>query len=103
LVAASWLLSSSDRSEALKVLKTLQGSKRIEVRSFAEMLRWRTATPPQVIESAKGWRKKIDQLPMVWQPGPTKTLIDKFRSAGLTDLSKQLQWSSELTPIHPHP
>jgi len=46
LVAASWLLSSSDRSEALKVLKTLQGSKRIEVRSFAEMLRWRTATPP---------------------------------------------------------
>ena len=103
LVAASWLLSSRNRSESLAVLAALTKSERTEISTFAEVLRWRAATPPEVIESAKGWQQAVDRMPMVWQVGPTKTLIDKFQSAGLTDQANRLKWSMELTPIHPSP
>ena len=33
----------------------------------------------------------------------TETLIDKLRSAGQADEADRLQWSLDLTPIHPHP
>ncbi len=103
LVAASWLLSSPDRSQALAVLDALTANQRSEVRMLAAVLRWRAATPPRVIEEAKSWQATVERLPLVWQVGPTKTLIDKLRSAGLTDEAAHWQWSLDLTPIHPHP
>ncbi len=104
LVAASWLLSSSpDRNQASAVLKKLQTQDRADIARLAEILLWRTATPPQVIESAESWQSKVDALPMVLQIGPTETLIDKLRSASQSDAADRLQWSLELTPIHPHP
>ena len=101
LVAASWLVSTSQRSEAVGALDSLKRNERPEVRAFAETLHWRTATPPQVTELSNLWQQQVDRMPMVWQAGPTKTLIDKLRSAGLSDRAKPLLWSQELTPIHP--
>lgn len=103
LVAASWLLSSPDRSSASAVLKKLQTQDRSDIAQLAEILLWRTATPPQVIERVQDWQRKVDALPMVLQIGPTETLIDKLRSAGQADQADRLQWSLDLTPIHPHP
>jgi hypothetical protein len=103
LVAASLLLSSSNRSAAVASLKSLERSQRPEVRALSAVLQWRTATPPQVVELANVWQDRVDRMPMVWQTGPTKTLTDKLQSAGLGDRAKPLQWSGQLTPIHPHP
>ena len=103
LVAASWLLSSPDRRQAAGALKQLSTHDRPEIQQLADVLLWRTATPPQVIESAEQWQAKLDQLPMVLQVGPTKTLVNKLQSAGQTAAANQLQWSLDLTPIHPAP
>lgn len=103
LVAASWLLSSPDRGPATAVLKKLQTQDRADIAGLAEILLWRIATPPQVVASAQSWQNKVDALPMVLQIGPMQTLIDKLRSAGQASAAESLQWSLDLTPIHPHP
>ena len=103
LVAASWLLSSPARNQASAVLTKLQTQDRADIARLAEILLWRTATPPQVIESAESWQSKVDALPMVLQIGPMGTLIEKLRSAGQSDAAERLQWSLDLTPIHPRP
>jgi hypothetical protein len=100
LVAASWLLSSPARSQATAVLNGLKGHDRTTIAALAEVLLWRTATPPQVIESSRTWQTQIDALPIVLQTGPTKTLIDKLRAAGQSDQAQRLEWSLELVPIH---
>jgi len=102
LVAASWLLSSPDRNQATAVLKQLEVQQPAEIAALAEILLWRTATPPQVIQSASDWQSQLDRLPMVLQTGPTMTLIDKLQSAGQTDAADHLQWSLDLTPIQPY-
>lgn len=56
-----------------------------------------------MIESAESWQSKVDALPMVLQIGPMGTLIEKLRSAGQSDAAERLQWSLDLTPIHPRP
>lgn len=98
LAAASWLLSSPDRAQAIAVLNGLKGSQRTRIAALAEALLWRTAAPPQVIESARDWQEQLDALPMALQTGPTRTLIDKLRTAGQADAAERLQWSLELTP-----
>jgi len=102
LVAASWLLSSPQRNQALAALKQLESHPRKEIARFARVLSWRVATPPEVIESSRDWEKSIDSLPMVWQTGPLTLLIDKLRSANQLDDANRLRWSLELTPIQPH-
>ena len=101
LVAASWLLSSPTRSQAISTLQSLKAGPRTEIASLAEVLLWRTATPPQVKQLYREWQKKVDALPMALQTGPMRTLVDKLQSAGLDDEAKHLQWSLELTPIQP--
>lgn len=101
LVAASWLLSSPDRNQAIDVLKALQQDTRVEISRLAEVLLWRTTPPPQVGDAAVQWQQRLDALPMVLQPGPTKTIIDKLNSAGLSERAEPLQWSLELVPIRP--
>lgn len=103
LVAASWLISSPHRSQAVDALKQLRSHPRAELARLADVLLWRTATPPQVIESSENWQRKIDALPMVLQTGPTRTMVDKLRASGQSDAAEHLQWSLDLTPIHPAP
>ncbi len=102
LVAASWLLSSPQRNQAMVVLKQLETQKRKEIAKFARILSWRAASPPEVIESSADWEAAIDSLPMVWQTGPLTMLIDKLRSANQLESANRLRWSLELTPILPH-
>ncbi len=102
LIAASWLLSSPKRSEAIAVLKRLESQPRPNLARFARVLTWRAASPPEVIESADDWEGSIEKLPMVLQTGPLTLLVDKLRAAGESDRAERLRWSLELTPIHPH-
>ncbi len=101
LVAASWLLSSRDRNQAMAAIEKLRADDRPNVARFAEILSWRTATPPRVAENARAWRTKVESLPIPLQTGPTQTLIDKFRSAELVDQAEILQWSLDLIPTEP--
>ncbi len=104
LVAASWLLSSKERSQATEILKTLAAdSSRPTIASLAQCVLWRTATPPQVKQSYQQWQDRVEALPMVLQTGPMVTIAEKLRSTGLSDASQAMAWSLELTPIHPHP
>lgn len=96
LVAASWLLFGSDRNSAQGALKNLQASQRSEIAALAEILLWRTATPPEVQQMHAKWESKINRLPMVLQDGPMQTLIDKLQAAGIKEKAKHLRWSLEL-------
>ena len=102
LVAASWLLSSPQRNQAIAILKQLESQDRKEIVRLARILSWRAASPPEVLESSSGWEAAIDSLPMVWQTGPLTLMIDKLRSANQIEAANRLRWSLELTPIHPH-
>ena len=103
LVAASWLLSTTDRNIAEPVLRRLSAdSQRPIVARLATIVAFRAASPPEVIEGADVWQKKVDALPMVLQSGPTSTLVEKFQRAGLTSRAKKLQLSLELTPVIPN-
>ena len=101
LVAASWLLSSADRTQAISTLKDLTRDSRIEIARLAEVLLWRTTPPPEVADLASQWQNRLETLPMALQTGPTQTIIDKLKAAGQSEAAKRLQWSLELTPIQP--
>ena len=101
LVAASWLLSSSERNQAVTLLKALEKEPRVEIARLAEVLLWRATPPPQVADLASQWQTRLDALPMALQTGPTRTLIDKLTAAGQTERADQLKWSQNLTPIQP--
>jgi hypothetical protein len=104
LVAASWLLSSAGRTNAMKALKLVSlDSSRPVIAKLAETLLWRTATPPQVKENASEWLQALEALPIVLQTGPMVTLAEKFQSAGLNVEAKQLRLSLELIPPIPYP
>ncbi|MFK8113568.1 MAG: hypothetical protein AB8B91_15310 [Rubripirellula sp.] len=94
LVAASWLLSSPDRKNALTVLQQLKTAERKDIAALAEVLLWRAATPPQVNEASGAWEKRIDHLPMVLQAGPIETLVDKLQAAGQSKRAKFLQMTN---------
>jgi hypothetical protein len=102
LVAASWLLSSPQRRQAITTLKQLEAEPRKEIARFARILSWRTATPPEVIASSDDWQNAIESLPLVWQTGPLTLLVDKLRSANQLETANRIRWSLELTPIQPH-
>jgi len=103
LVAASWLLSSPVRAQAKQTLNQLAiDNKRPAIARLAEILVWRTATPPEVKENAAAWQAKVDALPIAVQTGPLRTLIEKFDSAGLEQQAKRLRLSLELTPVIPN-
>ncbi|MGI9469926.1 MAG: hypothetical protein ACR2NZ_00240 [Rubripirellula sp.] len=101
LVAASWLLSASDRNQAITTLKSLEQHPRVEIARLAEVLLWRITAPPQVADLATQWQARLDALPMALQTGPTKTVINKLRAAGQSERADQLKWSLEVTPIQP--
>ena len=104
LVAASWLLTSPARSDAARMLSQLSSdAKRPVIAKLAELVLWRTATPPQVAENANRWSQQLDALPVVLQTGPKLTLAEKFAAAGLQQEAKQLKLALELTPAIPFP
>tara|TARA_R110002049_G_scaffold4601_5_gene32384 strand:+ start:538120 stop:538989 length:870 start_codon:yes stop_codon:yes gene_type:complete len=104
LVSISWQLRSLGGERALAMIDRLtQDASSVEVKQLAEVLRWRLATPREVIANADKWQAHVDALPMVLQVGPTLTLIEKFEAAGLADRAERLKLSLKLTPPFPHP
>lgn len=100
LVAASWLLSSPDRGQGVAIINELKQDPRVEIAQLAEILSWRTATPPQVGQSSRTWEKRIEALPMALQTGPSRLLANKLQASGQEDAAKRLQWSLDLTPVY---
>lgn len=104
LVAASWLLSSPSRSQAVAVLRSLEReANRDSIASLARMLLWQVVPPPEVASQVDTWQAELDSLPMTLQTGPTLTLIGKLNSSSQSEPAKLLEQSLELTPIYPHP
>ena len=103
LVAASWLLSTSDsRKRAITALNGLQvEDKRPIIARLAEAVLWRAAPPPEVLTSSNTWQQRINQFPMVLQTGPTKTLAVVCERAGLKEEATKLKLSLELMPMTP--
>ena len=102
LVAASWLLSSPQRDKAIAALDRLVlENQRPVVARLAEIVRWRSATPPQIKQQADQWQARVAELPIVLQNGPNQTLIDRFQTAGLKPRAEKLRLSRELNSVAP--
>ena len=102
LVAASWLLSSTDRKQGLQAIKELVKDPETsnEISQLARILSWRVTPPPQVAALRIEWEKQIDALPMAIQTGPTRLLMNKLQTSGQAEEAKRLKLSLELTPIY---
>ncbi|MDA8743128.1 hypothetical protein N9N28_00720 [Rubripirellula amarantea] len=104
LVAASWLLSSSHRNDALETIQTLATNEdRPSVMTLARCLLWTTASPPEVKANYQQWLDELETIPISLSVGPTVSLQRKLQAAGLSQAANALEWSLELTPVHPHP
>lgn len=102
LVAASWLVSSPHRDQAVAMLDQLAlDNQRPVVARLAEIVRWRTATPPQIQQQVDAWQSKVDALPIVLQTGPMRTLAERFTTAGLKRQADKLRLTLELTGVAP--
>ncbi|MGB7347941.1 MAG: hypothetical protein WBD20_27195 [Pirellulaceae bacterium] len=102
LVAASWLVKSRSRRQAVAVLEQLAlDNQRPLIARLAEIVSWRATLPPEIAGRAVGWQRKVDALPIVLQTGPLQSLASTFQAAGLADAAKRLQLSLELTPVAP--
>ncbi len=102
LVAASWLVKSRSRRQAVAVLQQLAlDNQRPTIARLAEIVSWRATLPPQVAGNANAWQTKVDALPIVLQTGPLQSLVATYQSAGLDTQAKRLQLSLELTPAVP--
>jgi hypothetical protein len=100
LVAASWLMRSNSRRDAVTALQQLAlDNQRPTIARLAEIVSWRATLPPSVVDSADKWQRKVDALPMVLQTGPLECLVSLYQAAGLTNKAKHLQLALELTPI----
>ncbi len=104
LVAASWLLSSPSRADAIEVIDAIVNqSQRPVLAAVARSLRVRSMSPPEIKSSLGALVADARKIPMVLQVGPTIALVDKLTTAGLAGEARPLRWSLDLTPIHPHP
>ncbi len=102
LVAASWLMRSSSRRDAVAALQKLAlDNQRPTIARLAEVVSWRATLPPNIADSADRWQEKVDALPMVLQTGPLECLASLYLAAGLADKAKRLQLALELTPVIP--
>lgn len=88
LIAASWLLSGSLRSEALQALKDLQQSKNPMIQKLAVAQQWR-AVPAAEVPSQRlvEWTLHRDSMAQPLQVGPTLVIADKLDQAGKTELA----------------
>lgn len=103
LVAASWLLEIR-RGSAAQVLRSLsRDDSNPAVAVLAAHALRRSATPAEVNASGERWRDEVRDLPIVWQVGPTKMLIERFEVAEMRPEAERLRRLLELVPPHPHP
>lgn len=105
LVAASWLLSSpQDRRLAESALEALSADRRNPVVSrYAEVLRWRRTSVPEIPDAAERWIQAVERLPIMLQPGPLLTIADRLQAAGESARARELFHSVALLHQRPRP
>lgn len=76
LMAASFLLSAAERTQAIAALERLKNSAPAALALLAEMQLWRTEPPGQDADKLVARRKQIERLPPAVQSGPRLLLAD---------------------------
>lgn len=70
LLGASWLLSSSQRSAAIDVLRQLAADRDARIAFLAEAQLWRTEFASRSLDEVRGWELRIRQMPVSLRYGP---------------------------------
>ncbi len=96
LIGASWLISTAQRSEAIRVLEELDAPD-MRIVHLAQAQLWRTrvgtATPAQI----SSWRRQLDKMPTAIRAGPYYTLA---RAWSQRKLSEDAALAFLRVPIH---
>ncbi len=71
LIAASWLLSTSERSRALAELEALSSSADTRVAHLADAQRWRTELVTVKSNDVASWKKQVQRMPRLVRGGPS--------------------------------
>lgn len=107
LVAASWLLSGSNRQIAVRSLERIRDTKKLAAKSYypslASFLLIRASTPIETEQRSAAWLSELKTLPMCIQMGPMFTIAEKLDTANLTSEADRIRLSMEATPIAPYP
>jgi hypothetical protein len=96
LLAASWLLSTEHRGEALRVLQGLGGDDP-RLLFLAEAQLWRTELATREESDLRQWQARIEQMPLLVRAGPYFVL-----GRGWSQRNRPLEaaWSFLRVPIH---
>jgi tetratricopeptide (TPR) repeat protein len=70
LIGAGWLVTSAQRSDALRVLRELARSEEPRIAFLAEAQLWRTQVVTATIEDAARWGERIQRMPELLRGGP---------------------------------
>jgi tetratricopeptide (TPR) repeat protein len=85
LVGSSYLLSSADRSEALRRLKELALDADARIALLSEAQLWRIAAGTADAGQLAGWERTIEKLPDPLRPGPYLTYGRALGRSGQAD------------------
>jgi hypothetical protein len=83
LLGASWLLGTSESSDASEALQRILRQPNLMLTRLAAAQQWRVATPKEVASRFQEWRAVRDLLPVAFQSGPTFTIAEKLERASL--------------------
>lgn len=83
LIGASWLLSSSRRADAARVLRQLVNDSDARIVFLAEAQLWRTQVAATRPEEVSRWQERIKRMPPTIRGGPYYILGLAFRRHGL--------------------
>jgi len=83
LLGASWLLGTSNSTEAIETLQKISRQSNVQLARLATAQQWRVATPKEVANKFLEWRAVRDLLPVALQLGPTLTIAEKLERASL--------------------
>ena len=78
LMAASWLLSTSSRADAIRTLNALLTDRDPRVAFLAEVQQWRTRLTTTTVEDVRQWTAQVDRMPDSIRAGPIFVLATAF-------------------------
>ena len=85
LIAASWLLSTGNRSAAMRTLRQLADHPRQEIAGLARIQFWRTRIVSVTERDVDRWRQEVERLPGRLRAGPYFVLGQAYARIQHTD------------------
>jgi tetratricopeptide (TPR) repeat protein len=70
LIGASWLVTTADRTESLRVLRELARCNEPRIAFLAEAQLWRTEVVTATAQDANRWGARIERMPELLRAGP---------------------------------